>query len=543
MAREIFKIKNISGSNLEIKDFGLIIPSGITIELYDSNKAILSDEIYNYLNTNKIVRVIDNTEISDINYSYIVDSSTSTSKIIDLSGYTGFTNYYLISQANTLFNSKSNTGHTHVTSNITDLSIYSGFTNYYLNTQINTFLNNKSNTGHTHVTNNITDLSGYTNFTYYYIKSQVDTFLNNKLSLSGGTMTGVLTVNSDIRANKFLLGSNPYLVLSSLTNNQSMIKSYWGLQLDGLRQTNTDVITSAFGNNNDYSVLILNSNSSPLVSTLAVIGNGSQTTPLQIWRNDTQDYTASISITGLGTFNGLISNSNTNLTSNLYVTGLTYKYNNVIINGKLGLYQNTPTAYIHLPSGSASAGTSPIKLSEGINMTNPEIGAIEYDGTHLYYTDNIPLRQTLIPSAYGEMYEYNTAGSTITSSPGGSYIGWTTAIVGNINKVTYTNNTTADRLSISSGGDGDYRINFTATVSCSTTRQYKIGVFKNGVQQTKLTIFIRSSSAAIYFPVNITGILSGLVANDYIDIRVAGTNNNDAVRLYTANLSLARINR
>lgn len=39
-----------------------------------------------------------------------------------------------------------------------------------------------------------------------------------------------------------------------------------------------------------------------------------------------------------------------------------------------------------LPAGSTAAGTAPLKLQSGSLNTTPENGALEYDGTHLYFT-------------------------------------------------------------------------------------------------------------------------------------------------------------
>lgn len=59
---------------------------------------------------------------------------------------------------------------------------------------------------------------------------------------------------------------------------------------------------------------------------------------------------------------------------------------------------SNPTARLHLAAGTATAGTAPLKLASGTNLTAPESGAIEYDGTNLTYTDSGLTRRTL---AYG----------------------------------------------------------------------------------------------------------------------------------------------
>lgn len=55
-------------------------------------------------------------------------------------------------------------------------------------------------------------------------------------------------------------------------------------------------------------------------------------------------------------------------------------------NGQVGIGQNVPTAALHLKAGTASANTAPLKLTAGTNLSITEAGAIEYDGTHLYFS-------------------------------------------------------------------------------------------------------------------------------------------------------------
>jgi len=45
-----------------------------------------------------------------------------------------------------------------------------------------------------------------------------------------------------------------------------------------------------------------------------------------------------------------------------------------------------PTAKVHIGAGTASAGTAPLKLTSGTNLTTPENGAVEYNGTNFFIT-------------------------------------------------------------------------------------------------------------------------------------------------------------
>jgi parallel beta-helix repeat protein len=48
----------------------------------------------------------------------------------------------------------------------------------------------------------------------------------------------------------------------------------------------------------------------------------------------------------------------------------------------------TPTAYLTLAAGTATASTAPLKLTSGTNLTTPEAGAIEFDGTNYFATSS-----------------------------------------------------------------------------------------------------------------------------------------------------------
>lgn len=53
-----------------------------------------------------------------------------------------------------------------------------------------------------------------------------------------------------------------------------------------------------------------------------------------------------------------------------------------------------PTSVLTLAAGTATAGTAPLKLTLGVDLTAPEAGAIEYDGAHVTFTNNAAARKT-----------------------------------------------------------------------------------------------------------------------------------------------------
>lgn len=219
-----------------------------------------------------------------------------------------------------------------------------------------------------------------------------------------------------------------------------------------------------------------------------------------------------------------------------------YQTNSSAVNNlvaKTGFGSTTaPTALVHLAAGTASANTSPLKFTSGTNLTSPEAGAMEYDGTYLYFTPG-SVRQRIGISAYGELYEDN--GSTaITVTTAGTYYQWTTTTVGT--QLLNTGSTTNDNITIDTGGDGAYKIDVSTSFTATANSIISWAVFKNGTRLTNVTAQRKVSAAGDVGSVSISGIVS-LAATDTIDLRVTSNSNGDTVTPVYTNLSLMRMSR
>jgi hypothetical protein len=84
------------------------------------------------------------------------------------------------------------------------------------------------------------------------------------------------------------------------------------------------------------------------------------------------------------TANGQLNIGNVLYGSNLYQS--TTRSSSPTTLGSIGIGLTTPTARLHLPAGTTTASTAPLKFTSGTHMTTPENGAVEYDGSHLYVT-------------------------------------------------------------------------------------------------------------------------------------------------------------
>lgn len=96
-------------------------------------------------------------------------------------------------------------------------------------------------------------------------------------------------------------------------------------------------------------------------------------------------------------------------------------------NLSLGIGTSSPSARLNLPAGSINASSAPLKLGSGSVMTTAESGAVEYDGTNLFYSTSAPARRRMLTFGSGAtvnlggvVYQASTTdiGQTATGTAG-----------------------------------------------------------------------------------------------------------------------------
>lgn len=80
--------------------------------------------------------------------------------------------------------------------------------------------------------------------------------------------------------------------------------------------------------------------------------------------------------------------------------------------GKIGWTSSVPTAWMHLPAGSTSADSAPLKFTNGTNMTTPEVGAMEFTSSRLLFTDGDAVRRHVVQAVSATK---TTAGAPYTN--------------------------------------------------------------------------------------------------------------------------------
>lgn len=126
--------------------------------------------------------------------------------------------------------------------------------------------------------------------------------------------------------------------------------------------------------------------------------------------------------------------------------------------GSVGISVGSPTAKLHIVGGTASAGTAPLKVGSGTNLTTIEDGALEYNGTHLYFSIGSTRYQLDQQSGGSGVTSVTGTTNRITSSGG-----TTPAIDISASYVGQTSITTLGTLTTGATGSG-----FTVALSSST---------------------------------------------------------------------------
>lgn len=94
---------------------------------------------------------------------------------------------------------------------------------------------------------------------------------------------------------------------------------------------------------------------------------------------------------------------------------------NIRLDGSMAIgVTTTPTARLHLGAGTATASTAPLKFTSGTNLTTAEAGAMEYNGTNLFFTRSGTTRETMFVGVDGATAPTTTVGAAIVNFYGSS---------------------------------------------------------------------------------------------------------------------------
>lgn len=209
------------------------------------------------------------------------------------------------------------------------------------------------------------------------ITSNLSTGISGGQSVIGGTASGnnlTLSSTSNATKGKIFFGTSAYDEVNNrlLVGSSTLVSSLgYGTLQDNVIQLGDNISTNYYAHSPSMAFSTNQTGVGQLVGRLIGVNSSLGTSEKRV---------AQIGLfTDTATNNGKITLDVTNGTT--FVSGITV--NN---SGNVGIQVNTPTAYLHIKAGTATANTAPLKLTSGTNLTTPENGAFEFDGTNLYFT-------------------------------------------------------------------------------------------------------------------------------------------------------------
>lgn len=145
--------------------------------------------------------------------------------------------------------------------------------------------------------------------------------------------------------------------------------------------------------------------------------------------------------------------------------------------GRVGIGTTTPTATLHLKAGTTLANSSPLKFTTGANMTTPENGAVEFDGTDLFLTTGGTRRKLAQISTANDYAGIGsiTGSGALTVATGGTNNALTLTSIGTTGAVNITAGTGSGVVNLNPGSTGSVNVNSTVPSTSSTTGALVVG--------------------------------------------------------------------
>jgi hypothetical protein len=188
-----------------------------------------------------------------------------------------------------------------------------------------------------------------------------------KVPLAGGSMTGTLNNNTNL----FLTGTTP-------------LKLGIGFGSGGF--SNANAVIESVINTKRYTLLQGAANTVLALLDMAATGKG-----IALFCDTTG---AATIFDAAGSYD-FTSDTQANMRAGTFGTGTSRI--RVSGAGKVGINNTSPTAWLHIRAGTATANEAPLKFTSGPLLTAPEAGAIEYLTPDLYLTEGAgPTRKRIL---------------------------------------------------------------------------------------------------------------------------------------------------
>jgi len=133
-------------------------------------------------------------------------------------------------------------------------------------------------------------------------------------------------------------------------------------------------------------------------------------------------------------------------------------------------------------------------------------------------------------ATYAHLFQSNDTGVVLDVITKDVWVKWITSVLGPISG-DITASTANDNITVQTGGDGNYEIQYSATIQSQTNNNIQAGVFLNDtlVSRTKAEIDIDNASSV--YTVNFS-CLCPLVDTDVVDLRFRNTSANNDITIF-----------
>jgi hypothetical protein len=146
--------------------------------------------------------------------------------------------------------------------------------------------------------------------------------------------------------------------------------------------------------------------------------------------------------------------------------------------------------------------------------------------------------------SYGEIYEDTPAGTGITITTAGTYVGWITAtagtVVGGTLMTSDITQASGDRLVCGTTGPGKYKITAVVSLKGANNAVVKMAIHRNGTIVGNGKATVTMAATALTKCVEVSCIVN-MSNTDYIDLRFDSGTNGDVVTVYDVNLTAVRL--
>lgn len=198
-----------------------------------------------------------------------------------------------------------------------------------------------------------------------------------KLSINQTNPQFLVDINGDLRSTRYIMGTGPDVALLPVVGGQSILTSWWGLQLIGNRQSSVTSIPAVnIGSAGDYGI-IATTQTLPNVATMSVRSMANQNVPVFVTQDISGTTWSSIDTSGNADFSSISLTPDLVALSGGCSTYIIRGYTSTNSYSTLGI-KNSGTGFV-IPNNSATS-FSVIVTGLNTNVTSNQAASFKLEG-------------------------------------------------------------------------------------------------------------------------------------------------------------------